>query len=169
MTEHEVKKFLEDAVAGLKRKALNIIAVEARRSIVKNFEQGGRPTPWKKSIKKKKYKGTKTLVISGMLKNVDSVANYEESSVTLTTNPAARAYARIHQEGGTINMPVRKLRFRDKRYKSGEVKTVFASKKHKKIKMIKEARAYTITIPPRPYMVIPQEDINEMIRKIQNS
>lgn len=168
MNENEVKKFLEAAVAQVKRKALNIIAVAARKSIIKNFDQGGRPTPWKPSKKPKKYKGTKTLVRSGMLKNVAATTDYADSSVTLTTNPAARAYARIHQEGGTINMPARTLRFRKKKYKSGEVKTVFASKKNKRIKMVKQTKPYTITIRPRPYMVIPQEDIDAMINKISN-
>lgn len=168
MNEAEVKKFLEGAFNKVKVKALNVLEIEGPKIIKRNFASGGRPVKWKprKSVSKKQ-KGTKLMVVSGNLSNVSAVKNEADSSVTLITNQLARAYARIHQEGGIINQPARVLRFRIKKYKSGLKRTVFASSKHKKI--IKEtlSKSYQIKMPARPYLVIPPDELNRVIKLIR--
>ncbi|MDI6804629.1 MAG: phage virion morphogenesis protein [Bacteroidota bacterium] len=166
----DIEKLKQYLTGEVKRKvdiALGVIETFAPKAIHKNFEKGGRPVPWKPSQKKGKNKGTKTLVVTGTLSNVSATRNGSDLSVTLSVDPRSRAYARIHQEGGTIHMPTRTLRFREKKYKSGETRTVFASKRHKRIKMEKTSKPYVIKMPPRPFMVIPEEDINKMRSEIE--
>lgn len=164
MSPEEVKPYLERVVGEKLNRGLTVLEIEAQKSIKKNFEAGGRP-PWPPS----KKRSGKTLIVSGNLSNVLTVRSEADRSVTLITNPLARAYARIHQEGGTIHRPARPLKFRQKKYKDGRVRTVFASSKHKKITKVTMTKAYTITIPPRPYMVIPMEDLNTMARLIEQA
>lgn len=173
MNEKELKIYLEKKVADVKAKALAVLEVEAPKSIRKNFQQGGRPEKWKPVKKKpKKYRGTKTLVQRGNLMKVSAVKSVEDTSVTLMANPLTRAYARIQHEGGTINMPARKIKFRVKKYKdAGTVlrrskRTVFASSKIKRVKFERAVRPYVIKIPARPFMVIPDEDLMRIVRII---
>lgn len=165
MTPEEMQEYLIDKVARVKSKALQIIAVEAMKSIKKNFEVGGRPT-WPPSKKLRKQPGSKTLIVSGNLSNVSATINEADSSVTLTTNPLSKAYARIQQEGGTINHPAREMRFRQKRYKDKSVRTVFASQQ-KRITKTVMSKAYKTVIPARPYLTIPQSDLDAMLQKIK--
>jgi phage gpG-like protein len=101
MNGNEIKKYVETALEEFKSKALAIMEVEAIKSIKKNFDEGGRPK-WIPSKKKGKAKGTKTLVITGQLKNVIATSNLSESSVTISTHPETRAYARIHHFNSTL-------------------------------------------------------------------
>lgn len=165
MKPDEVQNFLNGKISEFKRKALNVIKEEAPRSIRKNFEQGGRPE-WKPSQKKGKLKGTKTLIVSRTLMSVSAKANKAESSVTVSTNPRAGKYAKIQNEGGTINVPAKPLKFRQKKYKDGRTRTVFASKKHKKIVKETTSKPYKITIPKREFMNIPDADLNGIVSKI---
>ncbi len=166
MNEDQAQKYISGLIEKAKIKALNIIAVEAGKAIRKNFEQGGRPDSWKPSIKKGKLKGTKTLVVTGNLSNVGINIDKDKSQVIITTNPLSRAYARVQQEGGSIDMPARVQKFRKKNYKNGSSRTVFASSKHARITAVKTFKPYKINIPARPYMIIPQADIDTMTAKI---
>jgi hypothetical protein len=56
-------------------------------------------------------------------------------------------------------MPGRKIRFREN--KSG--RTVFAKNAHKRITKESLAKPYTINIPPRPYLLIPEEDYSKLL------
>lgn len=151
----------------IKQRARATLETELQESIQKNFDVGGRPA-WKPSQKKGRAKGTKTLVISGNLRRtqVESRDTGDGLLVTLTPGPLASAYSRIHQEGGTINMPARAIRFREKKYKTGRKRTVFASKQHKRITKETMTKAYTITMPARPYLVIPPEDYSSIINNV---
>jgi len=164
----EIKKYLQEAVEKVKAKALAILEVEAVKSIKKNFRHGGRPEKWKPVKKKpKKYKLTKTLVNTGNLSNVSSVKNEADYSVTLISNPLTRAYARVHQEGAVINHPGRQLKFRKKKSrKTGEVRTVFASSKNKRISKVVKGKPYVVKIPARPFMIVPEEDLRKIVRII---
>ncbi len=165
MKPDDVQNFLSQQISEFKRKALLVLKEEAVRSVRRNFEAGGRPQ-WIRSKKKGKLKGTKTLIVSGTLMNVSTQSNEAELSVTVSTDPRASAYAKIQNEGGTINMPARQMKLRKKKYKNGSTRTVFASTKHKKITMETTSKPTTIKIPARPFLVIPQEDIDRMRQKI---
>lgn len=159
----EIENYLNQVFNQIKGKALKALAVEAEKSIKMNFESGGRPQAWqpRKRISKKQ-RGRNLLVVSGNLSNVTADIDEANSRVVLKPNPLARAYARIHQEGGTINMPARELKYRKKR--SGQ--SVIAGRKHKKITKIVQTKPYQITIPARPYLVIPPQDFERIKRAI---
>lgn len=152
----EIEKALQEKLQSIKSNTLKACAIEWRRTITKNFETGGRPAWQARKRISKKQKGTKLMVISGALKNVSTVPDTALSIVTLKIDPRARAYAKIHNEGGVINMPARALKFR--KNKSG--RTVFASSAHKKITKETTGKAYIIKMPKREYTNVPQEDFN---------
>jgi phage gpG-like protein len=165
MQPEQVGNYLKEQIGEKVKRALTILEVAAVKSIKKNFEAGGRPPwpAWAPSTARRKKGNARLLVVSGNLSNVVTVRNEAERSITLSSNPLARAYARIHQEGGIIHHPARTLRFR--RTKTG--RTVFASSRHKRIVKQTTSKPYVVKIPARPYMVIPQEDLNAIAQKIQ--
>lgn len=165
MNSTEVKARIERAIEEIKRKALIVIEAEALTSVRTNFEQGGRPK-WERSKKSGKTKGTKTLVVSSNLSNIGSEVDIAGSRVTLMPNPLSRVYARIQHEGGTISMKPRTMARRTKK----DGKSVFASKnrdtgKRNKVD-VSFSKAYTIRIPPRPFLVIPPEDYPVILARI---
>lgn len=152
----QIENLLKEKIASIKRNTLKACAIQWQQTIRRNFEQGGRPAWQARKRISKRQKGTKILVISGAMKNVSAVADPSMNIVTLKIDPRARAYAKIHNEGGTINMPARALKFR--KNKSG--RTVFASSKHKKIIKETTGKAYVIKMPKREYTNVPLDDFN---------
>lgn len=165
MTADEINNKIIGYIKQVKERSLKRIELESLSSIRKNFEAGGRPR-WEPSIKKGKNKGTKTLVVSGNLSNVGSDIDYAGSQVILKSNPFARPYARIHQEGGTINRKASTQARRTKR----DGRSVFASKKRDFGKAgkvdVSFSKPYQIKIPPRPYLVIPPEDFGRILNAV---
>lgn len=165
MTADQINNKIQEFITKAKAVSLKRIELEALNSIRKNFEAGGRPK-WQPSVKKGKTKGTKTLVVSGNLSNVGSNIDYSGSQVVLTSNPLARPYARIHQEGGTINRKASTQARRTKR----DGRSVFASKKRDTGKANKVdvsfSKPYQIKIPPRPYLIIPPEDYERILKAV---
>lgn len=164
----QITRQIQTIIQQVKTTALNVLEIEGLRSVQKNFESGGRPK-WIPSKKKGKLKGTKTLVVTGALREVSAVKDEAASSVTLITSPDSRAYARIQQEGGTINMPARTMARRTKK----DGRSVFASK-NRQLKRAKKtdvsfAKAHTITIPPRPFLVIPPEDYPGLLEAVKRA
>lgn len=164
----EIQNTLNKVIRDIKVKGLKAIEIEAVKSIRKNFEVGGRPK-WIPSKKSGKMKGTKTLQVTGALSEISAVRNDSQGTVELSTSPDTRAYARIHQEGGTINMPARTMARRTKK----DGRSVFASKnrdtgKRKKVD-VSFSTGYTIKIPARPYMVIPPEDHSEILEQVKKA
>lgn len=138
-------------------KAKKILAIEAEKSIQRNFDAKGRPA-WTPPA-------PHNLVIRGALRNVRAVEF--DGGIYLTVDARSRAYARIQNEGGVINMPARKIKFRKIKISDKKYRTVFASSKHKRITKVTEARAYKIKIPARPFLRIPQEDYAGIINAIK--
>lgn len=161
----EIQSKLNSVIQVIRITGLKAIEIEASRSIQKNFESGGRPK-WKRSKKKGKLKGTNTLMVSGALSRVSAVRNDASSTVTLSPSADARAYARIHQEGGTINMPPRTMARRTKR----DGRSVFAKKnrdtgKRKKVD-VSFSKGYQIKIPARPYLTFDDSGKREILNAV---
>lgn len=159
----EVKAAIDKAIPEITRGVVKACAIEWRKTVHKNFESKGRPSwPSRKKISKRQ-RGTNILVISGALKNVSTVPDLTLNKVTLSADPRAKAYAQIQNEGGTIDMPAREIRFRNKRTGGkGEdgkstTRSVFASSKQKASKTVM-GKAYSIRIPARQFTNVPQED-----------
>jgi phage gpG-like protein len=163
MDFRQTQQAIEQALTKIKSGTVKALAIEWRKSITKNFDSKGRPAwPARKRISKKQ-RGTNILVISGAMKNVSTVPNIAQLTVTLTVDPRAKAYAKIHNEGGKINMPARELKFR----KNRQGRTVFASAQAKKVAKTTTSAAYTIVIPKREYTNIPREDFPRIVEAIK--
>ena len=167
MNAQELENKLNALFKQITSKVANTLETEAVKSVKKNFEVGGRPVKWNPSVKSKKNAGTKTLVISGAMSEITSELGSTNSGIEITLRPGtnARAYSRIQHEGGTINRKPRLLRF--KSHKSG--RTVFAKNSHKRITKQTMSKPYSITIPPRPYLLIPPEDFPGIISRIKSA
>ncbi len=167
MSVQQIEKFLTGFAKEIisNSKVRSALETEAVKSVMRNFETGGRPDKWKQSKKSKKNAGTKTLVISGSMSQIQSQTEITSNGlrVTLMPGPNAKAYARIQHEGGTINMPARTLRFK-KSKKTG--RDVFASRLHKRISKETVTKPYKIIITARPYLVIPDEDFPRIINAV---
>ena len=159
---NNIENKLRQIIATVKSGALKVLAIEAERSIRKNFDAGGRPQWQQRKRISKRQKGTNILVITGNMKNV--IATAEGDRVVVRVNPLAREYAAIQNFGGVINVPAREMKFRQSK-KTG--KTVFASSRHKKITKTATAKAHSIKIPARPYMVIPTQDYDRILNAIK--
>ena len=104
------------------------------------------------------------MVISGALSNVNTVPDLVANKVTLTADPRARAYAKIHNEGGTIEMPPREVKFR----KKGK-RTVFAGSRHKKTTKTTTTAAYVINMPKREFTNVPRADFPRWVDTIKRT
>lgn len=162
METGDLKSKIEQAVKQVSRQILPVLQIEALKSIRKNFEVGGRPKWTPRAKISRRQKGRKILVITGNLSNVGANIDYPQNIISITPNSLAQRYTRIHQEGGIINMPARKIKFRRKTGKS-----VFASSGHKRITKETLSKSYIIKIPARPYMVIPPEDFPRILNAVK--
>jgi len=140
----EVKSMLERLISRVKKAtpAFREVGQIVRRSVIRNFEVGGRPEKWKplaaatilKGIRKKEYTrtgtlkayakrritGRKILVDTGTLRNSISVEAYPDRAVV--GPKGSIPYARIHQLGGQAG------------------------------------RGHKVNIPARPYLMVQDED-----------
>lgn len=159
--ENEVAKVIER----IERGTLSALSVEWTRSIQQNFRSGGRPAWAPRSpryARSKRARGTKLMKISGALMNVIPVTDYGRNMITLNIDPRARAYAKIHNEGGIINMPPRAIKFR-----ALKGKTVFAGRMHKKITKTTVSKGYIIRMPKREFTNIPPDDFPRITNTIK--
>ena len=73
-------------------------------------------------------------------------------------------YAAIHQFGGTIKREAAPMTVRLRKRKG---RTLFAKTKHKRVRIVDTAhKAYTITIPARPFIGVGPTDIQDMLDTI---
>jgi len=167
MSINEIEKALVAIIEKAKSPAVaKALEVEAVKSIRRNFEQEGRPK-WDPSKKKRRDTGLKTLTDSGNMSKIQAQTNQTNGGVeiVLLPGPASAAYARIQHEGGTINMPARQLRFR--KDKSGN--TRFAKNTHKRVTKETMSKPYSVTIPARPYLIIPEEDYPGILEAVKSA
>ncbi len=115
--------------------ALKKIGETIVSSVQENFEAGGRPKKWPRS---KKPKG-RTLIESSDLMSSINYKVHGRETVTVGTD---RKYGAIHQFGGVI------------RPKSGKYLTFRIGNRW--------VRKKEVTIPPRPYLMVQAEDMEEI-------
>jgi len=136
--------------------------------VEKTFEEEGRPK-WKQLAKstirdrtRKGYWPGKILQREGMLIRSIIPRATEDQSIVATNEP----YAAILHFGGVINMAARSETFVRNRYKRKPKKGKF--KKGSKRGRGFSFKAYRIVIPPRPYMLIREPEVDEIIEAIEN-
>jgi phage gpG-like protein len=132
--------------------AMNIVGQVVRRSVIKNFQAGGRPERWTPS-KRVKKQGGKTLIDTAVLQNSINSRPFKDR-VEVGTNVV---YAAIQQLGGTIE---RMQGFRKVKRSTaqamifGEGKT-WRFAKGKKATHLQKIKT---TIPARPFLMVQDED-----------
>lgn len=156
MNNGNIEQNIKQALERIKKRGLAVLRTEVKKSIDLNFESEGRGK-WQK---KKRKDGRKTLSgKTGKLMQVSVTIDEGESKVVAMSNPLAGAYARIHHEGGTIQVPGRKK----KTGKNKKGRTVFVSSSRKRGVKEVTVKSHIIKIPARPYMVVPAEDFGRIM------
>ena len=156
-----------------------------KNSIDRNFQEGGRygndnpfgggSQKWPVSHRAKKDKGYKgktrsgkTLIDTGQLVASIQVSITQSGSAIQIDVGSNKDYAKIHNEGGTIQKESREgsAKWKVTGNKKTGYKYKFAkanSKTKNTIERKFKVGAYTITIPKRPYLVLQDEDIQQII------
>ena len=145
--------------------AMGLISLIVKRSIVQNFNSEGRPKPWKPSQRVLK-EGGKTLSDTSILKT-----SFQETSTPLSAEVSTTIeYAAIHNFGGTINRKARQSNLFFKQFKSGKRKgkTLFSKESKASFGKQVQSRAYTIKMPQREFMMVQEEDWENIRDKISN-
>jgi len=161
MDSQQLKDRIKQILKNFNKTSLDILAVEADKSIKANFAAEGRPIHWEAKKHPNKY-GILRGKTNRLNSTINIIKNYNESgenSITLSSN---LPYSKIQQEGGTINRSAGSVRLRTNRH--GE--TRFASHRHKKFREASHG-AYVITIPARPFLIIPEQDYPRIINSIK--
>jgi len=161
---NQITARLDSVLEKVRQTALKTIEIEGKKSIQLNFIEQGRP----KWLQKKKKDGR--AILTGKTGRLQSQINVVRNDATNTISIGSNLpYSKIQQEGGTISMPARTMARR--KLKNG--RSVFASKKRNTGKSksvdVSFSKAYTITIPARPYLVIPSTDYSRITSAVESS
>ena len=159
--DEEVVRLLADIYSKTKKlkPAMHLISLLVKRSIVTNFNTGGRPIAWKPSRRTLKH-GGKTLVDLGILRSSFETKS-DEKSASVSTNIV---YAAIHNFGGEINRASREGALFFKKFKSGKRKGRTLFSKEGKASFGKKVNfgGYTVKMPQREFMMMQDEDWPEI-------
>ena len=132
-------------------------------------------TPWKPlSASRQRQRAKKGRSIANMLQDsgllVGSIARPSGQGAVRDIGPDHALvgtdvpYAAIHQLGGTIKREAAPMTVRLRKWKG---RTLFAKTKHKRVRIVDTAhKAYTITIPARPFIGVGPTDIQDMLDTI---
>lgn len=128
-------------------------------AVEENFRSEGRPAwaGWSPRYAKTRQ-GGKILQKSGRL--ATSINQHSDNdSATVGTNVK---YARIHQEGGTINQRARKQTVHFRQDKHGNVGKQFVKKSRSNFAQTVAVAAYKIKMPARPFLHLTEQDVEGM-------
>lgn len=129
-------------------------------AVEENFAQQGRPAwmGWKSNAYWAKRRGGKILQKSGRL--AASITQYSTNDeATVGTNVK---YARIHQEGGEINIAARSQKAYYRQNKDGSLNHRFAKKSQANFEQWNTIGAYKIKMPARPFLHLTEDDVERM-------
>lgn len=173
MNASQLGSKLQNHLKQSKVKTLKIVAIQLNKTITTNFEKEGRPAPWKKSIKSKKNKGTKTGVIKGNMKRVTTSVDIPASAAVATTNPLSRPYVKRFHDGGEFKTKARSQKYETKITATGKKLDVFVKNSRKRgadgkpIKS-KDIKAGIAKQDGRKFMLIPDEDVPKYIDAVKD-
>lgn len=139
--------------------AMKAIGQLIRTSVIRNFEQGGRPTRW---APVKSRSGGKVLMRrgfgGGLAGSISPSATRSEARVG--TN---KVYAAVHQFGidDTVQVPAHRRKVKSRDLRSKRKKTAFG------VAFVR-AHSRKMLIPARPYLMIQDEDWPEIRATLQD-
>lgn len=134
-------------------------------AVEENFAQEGRPAwlGWSPDYARRRA-GGRILQDSGRL--ASSIGQYSDNdSAVVGTNVK---YARIHQEGGEINIPARSQQAYYRQRKDGSVGNRFVRKSHSNFSQYHTLPAYKIKIPARPFLQLDGGDELRITRTVED-
>lgn len=142
-----------------RRPLMGTLAAHMAYAVEENFLRQGRPEwqGWSPQYARQRA-GGKILQKSGRLAK-SIVQQSDNHSATVGTNVR---YARIHQEGGTINIAARSQRSYHRQRRDGSVDNRFARKSRANFAQWNTIGAYKITMPARPFLQLSEEDVERM-------
>ncbi|ROL55814.1 hypothetical protein D9V84_10400 [Bacteroidetes/Chlorobi group bacterium Naka2016] len=124
---------------------------------------GGGTQKWQKSKRAIKQNG-QTLSDTGRLaSSIQVIVSQQGNSLKIQAG-SNLPYAAIHNFGGVIHVPARSRLYVQNRYVRGGKKGKF--KKGTTFGQGSTTKAYTIKIPARPYLVLQDDDIVEILKHI---
>ncbi|CDL80195.1 phage virion morphogenesis protein [Xenorhabdus cabanillasii] len=128
-------------------------------AVEENFKQQGRPAwlGWRPATAKKRA-GGKILQHTGRL--ASSIQQFSDNDEALVGTNVK--YARIHQEGGTINMPARRQNAYYRMRKDGTVGHRFVQKSKSNYSERNTIPAYKIQMPARPFLTLTDSDTEQI-------
>lgn len=152
---------------------LRLAGFYMERSTLRQFQSAGaaKGTPWKplklSTIKRRRKMSSSILQDTGRLRRsvtaratTGSVWNLTRRALVLGTN---LEYAAIHQWGGDIKRTIAPGTVRLRRSKKSPTGWAFAKKRHKLVtEFASKGRSYVISIPARPYLLISDEDEDQI-------
>ncbi|HAX49671.1 MAG TPA: phage virion morphogenesis protein [Ignavibacteria bacterium] len=158
MSSKQVIFNLEKLDDNIVDQGLDILEIEGKRSVRKNFEEEGRPFKWKK---KKRDDGRRILrgKTNRLFNTINSQKDRSSKSVKISSN---LPYSKIHQEGGTITRKPGTVKLR--KTKSGAYR--FAKKTNTRAKEV-ESKGGVIVIPKREFMNVPLQDSTRILNKLK--
>ncbi|HCT6817420.1 TPA: phage virion morphogenesis protein [Morganella morganii] len=134
-------------------------------AVEENFAQEGRPKwmGWSPSTARRR-RGGRILQLSGRL--AGSIGSYSDNdSAVVGTNVK---YARIHQEGGEIDIPARSQRAYYRMGKDGTVGNRFVRKSRSNYSEWHTLPAYKIKMPARPFLQLDDWEQYRMVLTIED-
>lgn len=118
-------------------------------SVQQNFTAGGRPKAWtplaRSTLANRRGTSARILRDTGRLQNSITGRIANRSIIVGTHAP----YGRLHQEGGTVNVPALRPRTaRVLRWVTAQGQVVYA----------RSTKAHSVRIPARPYLLLQESD-----------
>ncbi|MDE9466878.1 phage virion morphogenesis protein [Xenorhabdus bovienii] len=157
----EFQKALQQLTDGLvdRTPMMRQIAGIMADAVEENFKQQGRPAwlGWSPAYAKKRA-GGKILQDTGRL--ASSIQQFSDNDEALVGTNVK--YARIHQEGGTINRPARRQQAYYRMNKNGTVGNRFARKSTSNYSELNTIPAHKIQMPARPFLTLAASDADQI-------
>ncbi len=188
MIETQIKNALDEAVKELQLKfedltpILHVIASLINEAFRKNFDLGGRwsgqttgidlfsggSQQWSKWSSKYnptlKHPNASILVRSGVMRQQIEVREEGTNQISIS---ASTPYAAIHQFGGVINHPGRTPYIILSNHQAHFISKKKAAELEAEGRKVKVTKPHQITIPPRPFLVLSEDDVNEIAEVIK--
>jgi phage gpG-like protein len=146
-------------------------AIVMLKSVLTNFRVGGRPK-WKplaaSTVRNRRRGSSRPLLDTG--RHIRDTITMQVTSTEARVGPGHGPIPRIHQFGGTINLP--EIRPKRASMSEAELKSKSNANAPRALRWFnaqgqavfaRRVRAHSVTIPARPYLVFHPEDIRTII------
>lgn len=151
------------------RPVMREISHDMRDAVLENFEREGRPNSWKKSRRAAKQSGKTLQHTRRLMKSITPDSDINTARVGTNLK-----YAAIHHFGGPIRVKGRERVMNFKQVRRGKMtfgrpgtgdRFAKAGQAHYSMKV--SGKAYSVSMPARPYMFLLDEDLARVISRMK--